>query len=69
MTNTGPLAGHLKPEDVHPTEANPWLVQEFARRELPHQVSVLSCGHYSSGMAPFKFVDGYLLTNFLVRNL
>jgi hypothetical protein len=29
LTNTGPLAGHLDPGDVHPTEANPWLVQEF----------------------------------------
>ena len=29
MTNTGPLAGALSPDDVHPTEANPWLVQEF----------------------------------------
>lgn len=29
LTNTGPLAGHLKVEDVQPTEANPWLVQEF----------------------------------------
>lgn len=29
LTNTGPLAGHLDPSDCHPTEANPWLVQEF----------------------------------------
>src|SRR5436190_13714239 len=29
LTNTGPLAGHLSPEDCRPTEANPWLVQEF----------------------------------------
>ena len=29
LTNTGPLAGHLDPADVHPTPASPWLVQEF----------------------------------------
>ena len=29
LTNTGPLAGHVKVEDCHPTEASPWLVQEF----------------------------------------
>ena len=36
---------------------------------LPHEVSVLPCGHYSTGMAPFKFMDGYVLTRFLLRNL
>src|ERR671932_306402 len=29
LTNTGPLAGHLSLDDCHPTEVNPWLVQEF----------------------------------------
>lgn len=29
LTNTGPLAGNLKIEDVHPTPEQPWLVQPF----------------------------------------
>src|SRR5262249_29629714 len=29
LTNTGPLAGQLDPDDVHPTEESPWLIQEF----------------------------------------
>jgi predicted ATP-grasp superfamily ATP-dependent carboligase len=29
LTNTGPLAGHLSVEHVHPTPESPWLVQEF----------------------------------------
>jgi len=29
LTNTGPLAGHLSVDEVDPTEASPWLVQEF----------------------------------------
>lgn len=29
FTNTGPLAGHVKLEDCHPSADNPWLVQEF----------------------------------------
>ena len=33
LTNTGPLAGALDPSDCHPTEANPWLVQEFVDGE------------------------------------
>ena len=34
-----------------------------------HEVAVLPCGHYSTGYAPFKFLDGYILTQFLRRNL
>jgi hypothetical protein len=45
------------------------LVDEFRRRQLPHQVAVLPCGHYSTGMAPFKFLDAYILTRFLRRAL
>ena len=26
---------------------------------LPHEAAVLPCGHYSTGSAPFKFLDGY----------
>jgi predicted ATP-grasp superfamily ATP-dependent carboligase len=29
LTNSGPLAGALKPDDCHPTPSSPWLVQEF----------------------------------------
>ena len=29
LTNTGPLAGHVKVEDCHPTQSSPWLVQEY----------------------------------------
>jgi hypothetical protein len=36
---------------------------------LPYELTVLPCGHYSSGAAPFKFLDGYVLTRFLIRNL
>jgi glutathione synthase/RimK-type ligase-like ATP-grasp enzyme len=29
LTNTGPLAGALEIDDVHPTPASPWLVQPY----------------------------------------
>ncbi|MBP1326604.1 glutathione synthase/RimK-type ligase-like ATP-grasp enzyme [Leucobacter exalbidus] len=29
LTNTGPLAGKMQPEDCHPTVDQPWLVQPF----------------------------------------
>jgi hypothetical protein len=52
-----------------PLDLSRALVDEFARRDLPHEVAVLRCGHYSTGSVPFKFIDGYVLTRFLLRNL
>ena len=52
-----------------PVELSRRLVQDFRRRGIPHQVTVLPCGHYSTGEAPFKYFDGYTLTRFLKKNL
>lgn len=52
-----------------PVDLSRTLVDEFARRGLPHEVAVLPCGHYSTGSVPFKFLDGYVLTRFLLRSL
>jgi len=52
-----------------PVDLSRELVGEFRRRRLPHKVAVLPCGHYSTGLAPFKFIDGYVLTQYLRRNL
>jgi dienelactone hydrolase len=52
-----------------PVDLSRTLVDEFRRRELPHEVAVLPCGHYSTGSAPFKFYDAYVLTRFLLRHL
>jgi hypothetical protein len=52
-----------------PVDLSEDLIAEFARRDLPHEVTALRCGHYSSGSAPFKYVDGYVLTKFLRKNL
>ena len=52
-----------------PVDLSRMLVDEFRKRGVPHEVAVLPCGHYSSGFAPFKFIDGYVLTRFLRRNL
>jgi hypothetical protein len=41
------------------------LVRDFRALDLPHEVAVLPCGHYSTGIAPFKWVDGFVLTRFL----
>jgi glutathione synthase/RimK-type ligase-like ATP-grasp enzyme len=51
LTNTGPLAGHLKPEDCHPTEANPWLVQEFVDGPMHCTYSTLHGGQVATHMS------------------
>ena len=48
-----------------PLDLSRVLVEEFRRRGLPHETALLRCGHYSTGVIPFKFVDGYVLTRFL----
>jgi hypothetical protein len=45
------------------------LVAEFRRRRIPCRVAVLPCGHYSTGLTPFKYMDGMILTRFLKENL
>lgn len=52
-----------------PVDLSRMMVDEFKARHLPHEVAVLPCGHYSTGSAPFKYIDGYVLTRFLRRNL
>lgn len=51
LTNTGPLAGHLKPEDTHPTEENPWLVQEFVDGPMHCTYSCIHGGEVATHMS------------------
>ena len=52
-----------------PVDLSRDLVAEFERRGIPHEVGVLPCGHYSTGLTPFKYLDGFWLARFLDRNL
>jgi dienelactone hydrolase len=45
------------------------LVNEFRRRHIEHNLTVLPCGHYSTGVTPFKWIDGLILCRFMSRNL
>ena len=45
------------------------FVAEVERRGLRPRVFVLPCGHYTTGEAPFKWLDGCVLIQFLRRNL
>ncbi|HEV3485485.1 MAG TPA: hypothetical protein VG106_08760, partial [Vicinamibacterales bacterium] len=45
------------------------LVDEFRKRDVEHELAVLPCGHYSTGVMPFKYLDGFVLVRFLNRSL
>lgn len=52
-----------------PVELSRTLVRAFRDQQVPTQVSILPCGHYSTGVTPFKYLDGFALCRFLNRAL
>ncbi|MBI2222830.1 MAG: alpha/beta hydrolase family protein [Acidobacteria bacterium] len=52
-----------------PVRLSRMLVDEFSARGVDHEVAVLPCGHYSTGVAPFSWMDGYVLVRFLRKSL
>jgi glutathione synthase/RimK-type ligase-like ATP-grasp enzyme len=48
LTNTGPLAGALDMDEVHPTPESPWLVQAFVEGETVCTYSTVHRGRVSS---------------------
>ncbi len=52
-----------------PVDLSRDLVRQFEKQGIPHEVAVLRCGHYTTGVTPFKFVDGLILSRFLKRAL
>lgn len=45
------------------------IIEESRKQGVPTTVRVLPCGHYTTGKAPFKFLDGYYMASFLRRHL
>jgi hypothetical protein len=52
-----------------PVTLSRFLIDEFKRRGIDHEVAALPCGHYSTGRGPFKWMDGLVLCRFLSRSL
>ena len=52
-----------------PVDLSRLLITEIRRRGIDHELTVLPCGHYSTGVTPFKWMDGLTLCRFLSRNL
>jgi dienelactone hydrolase len=63
------LLVYAKYDLTFPVDLSIDLIGEFERRGIPHELAVLPCGHYSTGITPFKFLDGFVLARFLDRNL
>ena len=52
-----------------PVRLSRQLVAGCRARGLSPEVFVLPCGHYTTGVAPFKWLDGFVLVRFLRRAL
>lgn len=50
-------------------ELSELLFRELDRHTIPCDRKILSCGHYTIGRPPFKYYVGYLIINYLRRNL
>jgi hypothetical protein len=60
---------YAKYDLTFPVDLSEDLVRQFRALNVPHEVTVLPCGHYSTGKTPFKYWDGWVLTRFLKRTL
>jgi len=45
------------------------LFNEHERWSIPYDVAHLPCGHYSSGLTPFKHLDGFLIGKYFRKYL
>ena len=63
------LLVYAKYDLTFPVDLSEDLVRAFEEQGIPHEVAVLRCGHYTTGKAPFKYLDGWILTRFLKKAL
>ena len=69
MRNTRILLVYARYDLTFPVRLSRLLVDEFRRRNIAHDLQILPCGHYSTGVTPFKWIDGLTLCRFLNRSL
>jgi dienelactone hydrolase len=69
LRNRRTLLVYARYDLTFPVDLSRDLVRAFREQQIPHEVAVLRCGHYSAGKIPFKYVDGWVLTRFLRRTL
>ncbi|CDM64632.1 alpha/beta hydrolase family protein [Pyrinomonas methylaliphatogenes] len=52
-----------------PPDLSQQMIAETLRHGLRLDVAWLPCGHYTSGERPWKYLDGWKIASFLLRNL
>lgn len=45
------------------------LFASYREIDMPYERADLPCGHYTTGMFPFSFYDGYLITRYFLKHL
>ena len=63
------LMVYAKYDLTFPVDLSLQLIREIQRRRYSLDVRVLPCGHYSTGVAPYKFLDGWYLGKYLATRL
>jgi hypothetical protein len=56
-------------DTTFPVDLSEQVIANAHTYKWPHQVKVLPCGHYTMGEFPFKYVAGYEICSFLLKNL
>ena len=60
---------YTKYDTTFPTDLSMETMRLAREYKLDHKEIVLPCGHYTLGESPFKYVDGYHVASFVLRNL
>ncbi len=60
---------YAKYDTTFPTHLTQQVVAQARESKLDHKIVGLPCGHYTLGEWPFKYIDGYHICSFLLRNL
>jgi hypothetical protein len=56
-------------DTTFPVDLSEQVIVNANRYKWPYQVKVLPCGHYTMGEFPFKYIAGYEICSFLLKNL
>ena len=69
LASTRVLLVYARYDLSFPVRLSRALVDDFKARGMTPEVFVLPCGHYSTGIAPFSWLDGFALVRFLRKSL
>ena len=63
------LVIYAKYDLTFPPQFSRMVVEEFKRRNFDFEHVELPCGHYTTGEAPFKFLDAYHIVRYMVKGM